>query len=123
MEPLLSRQRAAEHLVHALAEGKEELITAGIINLVGSGTRLARSDSQPASWDFGEYSFVMSGAAAAAGVAAIVTAPLEAPTLLLGGFAYAATHALSAASEAPSEMRRAHAEEEFRRDFGEPDRS
>ena len=38
----------------------------------------------PASWEFGSVTFMQSGAAAGLGAAAVVTAPLEVPTLLFG---------------------------------------
>ena len=115
---LLSRKRAAEHVIHAIAEGCEDLITARIMATLGPRTNLERSADLPASWDFGGHTFVMSGAAAALGAAAIITAPLEVPTLLVGGFAFAASHVTSFLGGAQDEVSRVLAAEEFRRTYG-----
>ena len=47
-----------------------------------------------------------------------VTAPLEIPTLLFGGAAFALTHGISALNGADGELARLQRQEEFRRRFG-----
>ena len=117
-DALLTRERAAEHVLHAIADGAEDLLTQGVTDLLGLECRLTVSASRPASWDFCGHEFAFSGAAAAIGVAAIMTAPLEAPTLLVGSAVFGASHALSAIMEGPWEVRRRIAAHEFKQAFG-----
>ena len=99
---MLTRARAAEHVVHAIADARNDLLTPGVLQLLGEAV-LAESDTV-ASWDFAGCTFTMSGACAVLGAAAVVTAPLEAPTLLFGGVAFAISHGLSALSGADAEL-------------------
>lgn len=62
----------------------------------------------------------MSGTAAALGVAGVVTAPMEAPTLLVGGTALAVSQGISFLSGASGEMARAMEEERFQQRYGFP---
>jgi len=117
-DELLTRERAAEHVLHAIADGAEDLLTHGVTDLLGLDCRLTVSASRPASWDFCGHEFAFSGAAAAIGVAAIMTAPLEAPTLLVGSAVFGASHALSAIMEGPWEVRRRIAAQRFKQAFG-----
>ena len=80
-EPLLTRSRAAEHVLHAIAQARSELITAELLALLGHETSLQEADEAALpSWAFGGHEFVKSGSAAVMGAAAVVTAPLEVPT-------------------------------------------
>ena len=114
---LLARERAAEHIIFAIAHGREDLITNGVLQVMGAYTKLERSEQLPA-WEFGDFTFAMSGTVAALGAAAVVTAPLEIPTLFFGSAAYTATHVLSALMSTGAEVRRVLAEDEFRRAYG-----
>eukprot|EP00966_Prymnesium_polylepis_P016059 371008-Prymnesium_polylepis.1 len=116
---LLTPARAAEHALHAIAEGREDLLTPGIWVLMGSATL---EDAEPplsiTHWCFGGHTFAKSGTAAALGVAAVVTAPLEIPTLLYGGAALAINQGLSFLTGASEELARAQEEERFRVEYG-----
>ena len=114
---LLTRTRAAEHVLHAIAQARVDLLTPAVLNTLDLSTELRESEVM-SSWDFGGHNFIMSGAAAVLGAAAVITAPLEVPTLLLGGAAVAVTHGLSALSGASAELARAAHEADFQRHYG-----
>ena len=84
--PLLTRERAAEHVLHAIANGRCDLLTPGVLNLLGPA-KVEESAEAVASWEFAGHCFLQSGACAVLGAAAVVMAPLEIPTLLFGGAA------------------------------------
>jgi hypothetical protein len=117
-EVLLTRARAAEHVLLAIAEAREDLLTRGLLACSGFYTALRESANAPASWDYGGYAFVQSGAVAVLGAAATITAPMEAPTLLLGGAAYIATNGLSFLSDAEEAKRRSSKEQNFVQAYG-----
>ena len=115
---LLTRSRAAEHVLHAIASGRQDLITHGVLECLGNDAVLEESETAFSSWTFAGHSFVQSGAAAVLGAAAVVTAPLEVPTLLFGGAALALTHGLSALGGADEELARLANADAFRRQYG-----
>jgi hypothetical protein len=115
-EPLLTRVRCAEHVLFAIAKGRSDLLSPAIMDLLDMGTELVEESST--SWSFGGHPFFNSGIASTLGAAAVVTAPLEAPTLLLGSAAVAMTHTLSALRDAPGAVLRLNRANEFRRRFG-----
>lgn len=56
-EELLPRHRAAEHLLHAIAEANEQLITPGIVARLGWDTALTMPHRHIPRWDFGGHGF------------------------------------------------------------------
>ena len=115
-EPLLARARAAEHVLHAIAGANHELLTPGVLCLLGPAEVTASTTI--AHWDFAGHAFAMSGACAVLGAAAVVSAPLEAPTILISGAAFALTHGLSALGGADGEIQRLAHANEFKSKFG-----
>ena len=118
-ELLVTPSRAAEHVIHAIAEAREDLLTPAIWALMSNATL---NDAEPplalTHWTFLGYTFAKSGTAAAIGAAAVVTAPLEVPTLLFGGAALAVNQGLAFLTGATDELTRANEEERFRHEFG-----
>ena len=119
-EPLLTPTRAAEHAILAIAAGRDDLLTPGVLDLVRFETSLHMSPESVATWEFCGHTFMQSGAALVLGAAAVVTAPLEAPTLLFGSVAYTLTHGVSALHNAPGEVQRRVRAEAFLEAFGFP---
>ena len=103
-DSLLTPARAAEHVLHAIADARLDLLTPAILRLIVDEE--LKESTMVASWDYAGFSFTMSGAVAGLGAAAIITAPLEAPTLLFGGAALALSHGLSALGGADAEFER-----------------
>jgi hypothetical protein len=88
-EELLPRDRAACHVLHAIAEASEHLITAGITARIGWDTVLVRPAGALPLWDLGGHRFATSNAVGVVGIAGIVAVPLAVPSnaLLGAGFA------------------------------------
>ena len=115
---LLTRQRAAEHVLLAIAEARDDLLTPAILHALGCFTAIATSEDTPHCWDFGGYTFAQSGAVAVLGAAAVVTAPLEVPTLAFGGAAFVASHVSAWLSEQPNEAIREQEQQRFKATYG-----
>jgi hypothetical protein len=116
--PLLTRARAAEHVLHAIADAREELLTAALVALVGTATCVQPHPTLATHWAYGGHWFAKSGAVGVVAAAGVVTAPREAPTLLVGGAAIAVGQGVTLLKGAPGELRRALGEERFMTQFG-----
>lgn len=114
---LLTQARAAEHVLSAIANGRVDLLTHGVIETLGCATRLDIAEGG-LSWEYGGHVFLSSGAASFAGAALVATAPLEAPTLLLGSTMFALAHGFSALASAPEEYARLQRAHHFRQRYG-----
>ena len=55
--PLLTRERAAEHVLHAIANGRCDLLTPGVLNLLGPA-KVEESAEAVASWEFAGHCFL-----------------------------------------------------------------
>ena len=69
-------------------------------------------------WDFGGHKFTQSGAVAAVGAVALVTAPLSVPSNAVFGAGVAITHGLSLLAGTPGEVARALGQEDFLARYG-----
>ena len=117
---LLTRERACEHVIHAIAEAREELLTPKVVSIAGGLDTKLQATETGTHWTFGGYVFAMSGTATAVGAAAVVTAPLEVPTLLVGGGVLALWQGVSLAFGAKGELKRMLEEDRFKEEFGFP---
>lgn len=105
--------------MHAIAQAREDLLTAPVLSLLGMvRLRDAEGPLGLTHWDFGGFKFAKGETAAAIGAAAIITAPIEAPTLLVGSAALAVSQGVAFLAGVPGEVARAQEEERFREEFG-----
>ena len=116
-DELLPRARAAQHLMHAIAEANESLITAGILARLGYETTIAEPEGLPM-WEWGSWRFVKSGAVATLGAAAVVTAPLSIPSNALFGGGFVAAQGVALLAGSAGEMSRSLLQESFLELYG-----
>ena len=69
---VLSPERAAEHVLHAIAEARTDLLTEGIMRKVGWFNGIAQSEVAPAHWEWNGFVFAQSGAVAVLGAAVML---------------------------------------------------
>ena len=117
-EELLPRDRAACHVLHAIAEASEHLITAGITARIGWDTVLVRPAGALPLWDLGGHRFATSNAVGVVGIAGIVAVPLAVPSNALLGAGFALTQGVSLLWGSKGEVARALAQEDFLRKYG-----
>ena len=115
---LLPRDRASLHLLHAIAEANDNLITAGIVARVGWDTELIAPTGMMPQWEFGGHQFVQSGAALSFGAVVAVTAPLSLPSNAVAAGGLAAANGVSLVLGARGEVARSLMQEEFLRRYG-----
>ena len=117
-ETLLPRARAAQHLLHAIAEGNDALITAGILARVGWDAKIMEDGSWRPMWNFAGFGFAQSGAVLGVGLAAAVTAPLSVPSNAIVGGVFAIGQGATFLGGAPGELQRSLAAEAFFQRYG-----
>lgn len=113
-DDLLPRARAAQHVLHAIAEANEPLLTDAVMARVGWDATLTQPTGSIPAWAFAGHHFAQSGAVAVAGVATVAAAPLSLPSNAVVGAALAISHGAALLAGAKGEAQRALEQEQFR---------
>ena len=114
-DKLLTSDRASEHVLHAIAEANEQLITPGIVARIGWDSSLTRHG---AVWELAGHRFTISSVVAGAGVATVATAPLSVPSNAVAGAGFVATQGVSLLWGAKGEINRGVEQEAFLSRYG-----